>query len=160
MRLVSSCLLASSLLGACVGAASAQTPAQNGEAYLRAVAASERTLQAWLRDADVKTTLMPDRVDGQARVYTPHNSGADLYPYLILTARLTDPALYRGRMMEMLRNEIRFTTAEGVVPGNLDLATGTLGPASCSAPASTPRTAWSPSPSCSAARPGSPAWPT
>ncbi len=64
MRPVVSCLLASSLLGACAGTASAQTPALNGEAYQRAVAASERTLQAWLRDADPKTTLMPDRVDG------------------------------------------------------------------------------------------------
>jgi len=118
-------LLLSSSLGAF-----AQTPAQNGEAYQRAVAASERTLQAWLRDADARTTLMPDRVDGEARVATPHNFAADLYPYLILTARLTDPALYEGRMMEMLRNEVRFMTADGSVPGNLDLKTGTLGPAS------------------------------
>ncbi len=33
-------------------------------------------------------------------------------------------------MMEMLRNEVRYMTADGSVPGNLDLATGTLGPAS------------------------------
>jgi hypothetical protein len=130
MRLVSSCLLASSIVGACVGTADAQTPADNGEAYRRAVAASERTLQAWLRDADARTTLMPDRVDGQARVATPHNFAADLYPYLILTARFTDPSLYGGKMLEMLRNEVRYMTADGSVPGNLDLATGTLGPAS------------------------------
>jgi len=130
MRPVVSCLLASSLLGPCAGIASSQTPLLNGEAYRTAVAASERTLQAWLRDADPKTTLMPDRVVGQARVATPHNFAADLYPYLILTARLTDPALYDGKMMEMLRNEVRYMTADGSVPGNLDLATGTLGPAS------------------------------
>ncbi len=108
----------------------AQTPAQNGDAYQRAIAAADRTLRAWLRDADPATTLMPDRVDGQARVATPHNFAADLYPYLILTARLTDPALYEGRMMEMLRNEVRYTTVDGSVPGNRDLTTGTLGPAS------------------------------
>ncbi len=124
MRLVSSCLLAGSISAPCVGAASSQTPAQHAEAYRRAVAASERTLQAWLRNADARTTLMPDRVDGQARVATPHNFAADLYPYLILTARLTDPAAYRGTMMEMLRNEVRYMTADGSVPGNLDLATG------------------------------------
>ncbi|MGH9314825.1 MAG: hypothetical protein ACRD1S_16705, partial [Vicinamibacterales bacterium] len=64
------------------------------------------------------------------REYTPHNSGADLYPYLILTAHLTDPALYRGRMMEMLRNEVRYTSAKASIPGNLDLTTGRLGPPS------------------------------
>jgi hypothetical protein len=64
------------------------------------------------------------------RLYTPHNSAADLYPYLILTAHLTDPELYRGRMLEMLRNEVRFTTREDSVPGNLELSTGELGPPS------------------------------
>jgi hypothetical protein len=33
-------------------------------------------------------------------------------------------------MMEMLRNEVRFTSAEASIPGNLDLATGRLGPPS------------------------------
>jgi len=83
--------------------------------------------------------LLPDRLPGvgsglqagdQTRLYTPHNSGADLYPYLILTAELTDPELYRGRMMEMLRNEIRYTNVTASIPGNLELATGKLGPAS------------------------------
>ena len=95
----------------------AQTPAENGVAYARAIAAAERTMQAWLRDADPKTGLMPDRLDGDSRVATPHNFAADLYPYLILTARLTDPALYEGRMLEMLRNEVRYTTADGVGAG-------------------------------------------
>ncbi|BCS32177.1 hypothetical protein TBR22_A13870 [Luteitalea sp. TBR-22] len=98
--------------------------------YATAMAACQRTLQAWLRDADPVTTLMPDRVTGQARVATPHNFSADLYPYLILTARFTDPAVYEGRMMEILRNEVRYMTADGSVPGNYDIATRTLGPAS------------------------------
>ena len=84
-------------------------------------------MQAWLRDADPKTGLMSDRLTGDSRASTPHNFAADLYPYLILTARLTDPALYEGRMLEMLRNEVRYMTAAGTVPGNLDLRTGTLG---------------------------------
>jgi hypothetical protein len=53
-----------------------------------------------------------------------------LYPYLILTAHLTDPQLFHGRMMEMLRNDVRYTNADRSVPGNLDLATGRLGPPS------------------------------
>jgi hypothetical protein len=104
---------------------------QNGAQAEAALAASQRLLHAWLKHADEKTLLLPDRVGRpNERVYTPHNSGADLYPYLILTSRLTDPELYRGRMMEMLRNEVRYTNVKAGVPGNLDLNTGKLGPAS------------------------------
>lgn len=97
-----------------------------------AVQASRALLHAWLQHADPKTLLLPDRPekDRTRWVYTPHNSGADLYPYLILTAQLTDPDLYRGRMLEMLRNEIRYTNVTGAIPGNLNLHTYELGPAS------------------------------
>ena len=111
---------------------------ENGRRFDQGAAAMQRLLKAWLAQADQKTLLLPDRVPGRrglkpgdtTRLYTPHNSGADLYPYLILTAHLTDPDLYHGRLMEMLRNEVRFTTVEGSIPGNLELSTGQLGPAS------------------------------
>jgi hypothetical protein len=110
-----------------------------GQRFERAVSAMQRVLQVWLTHADARTLLLPDRLPGpgsglrpgdEARVYTPHNSGADLYPYLILTAELTDPSLYRGRMLEMLRNEIRYTNTVASIPGNLDLKTRALGPPS------------------------------
>ncbi len=116
-----------------------QQARSNGQDFERTVASMRRLLHAWLAHADSKTLLLPDRVPGPgqglkpgdaSRLYTPHNSGADLYPYLILTAHLTDPAIYRGRMLEMLRNEVRYTSAQASVPGNLELSTGKLGPAS------------------------------
>lgn len=112
---------------------------ENGRRYEEGAAAIQRVLKAWLAHADQRTLLLPDRLPGglrglkegdTSRLYTPHNSGADLYPYLILTAHLTDPELYHGRMMEMLRNEIRYTTAQDSIPGNLELTTGELGPPS------------------------------
>ena len=104
----------------------------NGRQFERAVQASRRVLQVWLSHADAKTLLLPDRptADRAQLVYTPHNSGADLYPYLILTAQLTDPDLYHGRLLEMLRNEVQYTTVQRSIPANLTLATGALGPAS------------------------------
>jgi hypothetical protein len=111
----------------------------NAARFERAVGAMQRLLHAWLAHADERTKLLPDRIPGRAgglppgdtrRVYTPHNSGADLYPYLILTAHLTDPDLIDGRLLEMLRNDVRYTNARGGIPGNLDLSTGTLGPPS------------------------------
>jgi hypothetical protein len=101
----------------------------NAREFERAVQASDRLMRAWLRHADPKTLLLPDRPvpERAKRVYTPHNSGADLYPYLILTAHLTDPALYHGRMMDMLRNEVRYTTATRSIPANLTFESGQLG---------------------------------
>jgi hypothetical protein len=105
---------------------------ENALCFEQAAAASQRVLKAWLTHADPKTLLLPDNpAAGREKwIYTPHNSGADLYPYLILTAHLTDPDLYRGRMMEMLRNEIRYTTVQESIPANLSLASGKLGPPS------------------------------
>ena len=101
----------------------------NSRLFERAVHAAQRVLHAWLKHADPETQLLPDRplADRSRLVYTPHNSGADLYPYLILTSHLTDPDLYRGRMMEMLRNEVRYTSATRSIPGDLNLATRVLG---------------------------------
>ncbi len=111
---------------------------ENGRVFEQVMASKKRLLKAWLAHADSKTLLLPDRVPGRRglaagdvkRLYTPHNSGADLYPYLILTAHLTDPDLYRGRLLQMLRNEIRYTTVQESIPGNLEMAAGTLGPPS------------------------------
>ncbi len=113
-------------------AAAIERAGANGVQFNQTVAATRRLLHAWLAHADPRTLLLPDRLDSDrsAWLYTPHNSGADLYPYLVLTAQLTDPDLYEGRMMEMLRNEIRFTSAQASVPGNLTFATGVLGPPS------------------------------
>jgi len=104
----------------------------NARRFERAVSASQRVLQAWLKHADPETLLLPDRPvpDRSTWIYTPHNSGADLYPYLILTAHLTDPELYHGRMMEMLRNEVRRTTVQRSIPADLPLSTRKPGAAS------------------------------
>src|SRR5262245_29015912 len=108
------------------------TAEANARRFERAVHASERVLQAWLKHADPDTLLLPDypTVDRGKSIYTPHNSGADLYPYLILTAQLTDPDLYEGRLMEMLRNEVRYTTVQRSIPANLTLADHKVGAAS------------------------------
>ncbi|HXE81403.1 MAG TPA: hypothetical protein VNK41_11660 [Vicinamibacterales bacterium] len=116
-----------------------ETARRNGEQFEKSLAAMRRLLHAWLAEADPRTKLLPDRIPGRAgglpegetnRVYTPHNSGADLYPYLILTADLTDADLLDGRLLEMLRSEVRHTTVLKSIPGNLNLTTGEVGPPS------------------------------
>ncbi len=114
-----------------------QGAAKNGEVTERVFGKVRKMLRAWLSKADPKTMLLPDAVpdcgrtnDPRIGVYTPHNSGADNYPYLVAASFFTEQALYRGRMREMLRNEIRYTNVSGAVPGNLNFKDGTLGPMS------------------------------
>jgi hypothetical protein len=108
----------------------------NGEKVEEAFRRTRRMMHAWLAGADARTLLLPDVLPGFKRgpqglhVYRPHNSGADNYPYLVATAWFTDRPTFEGRMREMLRNEIRYTNARGGIPAELDLASGTLGPAS------------------------------
>lgn len=89
-----------------------------------------------LKYADSATLLIPDHFFAEERDrygrtnkhrYSPHNSGADHYPHLVITASILDPALYDGRMKEMLRNEVRFTNVKDGIPGNYDFKTRTLG---------------------------------
>ncbi len=131
-------LLATSLFAQHTNTESFRHARENGRTFEQAIASTQRLLRAWLEKADGRTLLLPDRIPGRRglalddanRLYTPHNSGADLYPYLIITAHLTDPDLYHGRMMHMLRNEVRYTTAQESIPANLEMTSGKLGPPS------------------------------
>lgn len=99
----------------------------------------DRMLRAWMAHSDPKTLLIPNRLPGgrpgrglapgeRSRIYEPHNSGADLYPYLVLAAEWTRPDLYRGPLLAMLRSEVRYTAAAGgLTAESLDLDTGVLG---------------------------------
>jgi hypothetical protein len=108
--------------------------AGNGVRVEELLGRARRVLHAWLRHADPQTLLLPDHLaafpsPGGPRppVYTPHNSAADNYPYLVLTAWFTDRGIYDGRMREMLRNELRFTNDAHGLPRTLDLTTRKLG---------------------------------
>jgi hypothetical protein len=113
------------------------SPAVRAERFERAVAAADRVMRAWLAKADPETGLLPDRLFGpgdgrrdgnRTREYTPHNSGADLYPYLILTAQITQPDLLDGVLLEMLRSDVRYTTSTaGALPGSFDFDTRRTG---------------------------------
>ena len=107
----------------------------NGMRTEELLSRARRVLHAWLRHADARTLLLPDYLPsfvegGKTRppIYTPHNSAADNYPYLALTAFFTDRATFDGRIRAMLRNEMRFTNDRHGLPRTLDFRDGTLGP--------------------------------
>jgi hypothetical protein len=110
--------------------------AENGGRVEEVFRKTRRMVHAWLEHADARTLLLPDtlplarRGNRTLHLYTPHNSGADNYPYLVATAFFTDRALYEGRLREMLLNEVRYTDTGNGIPGNLSLDSGKLGPPS------------------------------
>ncbi len=55
-------------------------PPFNDPAFRRALSAADRTLQAWLKQADARTGLMPDRLRVESRLSTPHNFSAAPLP--------------------------------------------------------------------------------
>ncbi|HOX03211.1 MAG TPA: hypothetical protein P5555_13245 [Candidatus Paceibacterota bacterium] len=68
-----------------------------------------RYLDGWLAEADPETGLIPRNLRESRDFWNGRDSAADNYPFMVLTAALIDPALYQGRMLDMLRTEQRLT---------------------------------------------------
>jgi hypothetical protein len=79
-------------------------------------------VEGWLKLADPKTGLVPrNRKD---RYWNAKDSAADNYPFMVLTTSFTDPVMFEGTMMEMLRNEIKLTSRIDALPDTYDFFTG------------------------------------
>ncbi len=84
---------------------------RNGAAAREALVRSHRVLHAYLRRLDPVTGLI--RTSARNANWTVHNAAADLYPFLVLAAYYTDRPAFRKEMLEILRNEVRYTTRLG-----------------------------------------------
>lgn len=82
----------------------------------------------WIEHADPRTQLFGDPEDEQNK-YSVQNEGADLYAHLVLTSYVTAPRIFNGFMLQALRKEVRYTTAEASIPANLRLKSGRMGAA-------------------------------
>ena len=67
-----------------------------------------RFVEGWLQYADRETGLIPQNLDSP--VWTPENSAADNYPFMVLTAHFTDRKMLDGVMRDILHSEVRCTT--------------------------------------------------
>lgn len=90
---------------------------RNGRLASEAFQRSNRTMHAWLARRDPTTGLLPRR--GSDPNWTVRDSAADLYPFLVLCAHFTEPALYGGAMLEILRQERRLTARLGRLSDDL-----------------------------------------
>lgn len=90
--------------------------AQNGrkshEMFFRAF----KYMEGWLAHADPKTGLIPRNLTVSRDLWNPEDAAADNYPFLVLTAFVTNQELFRGKMLEMLHTETRLTSRLGALP--------------------------------------------
>ena len=70
----------------------------------------------WLAHADPKTGLIPRNLTQDRDIWNAQDSAADNYPFMVLTAALTDRALFEGQMLNMLRTETKLTSRIGNMP--------------------------------------------
>jgi len=71
----------------------------------------------WLKHADPRTGLIPKGLRGNGRdIWNAQDAAADNYPFMVLTAAITDHPLFEGRMLDMLRTETRLTSRIGALP--------------------------------------------
>ena len=72
----------------------------------------------WLTLADSATGLIPRNInDAPSKdIWNAKDCAADNYPFIVLTSALLDRKLFDGKMMEMLRTEIRLTSRLGSLP--------------------------------------------
>ncbi|MFT7162264.1 MAG: hypothetical protein ACI9GZ_003453 [Bacteroidia bacterium] len=69
-----------------------------------------RFVDDWLKQADPETGLIPRNLDQNTDIWNAKDAAADNYPFMVLTTALTDPELFEGRMLDMLKTETRLTS--------------------------------------------------
>ena len=85
---------------------------QANEAFFRC----RRFVDGWLKHADEKTGLIPRNLTRHRDIWNAKDSAADNYPFMVLTAAMTDRKMFHGRMLDMLRTETRLTSRIGRLP--------------------------------------------
>jgi hypothetical protein len=81
---------------------------RNGRLAAEAFYRCRKYIDGWLARADPKTGLIPRNFRG-SDYWNGRDSAADNYPFMVLTAAMTDRPLLEGRLTEMLRTEIKLT---------------------------------------------------
>ncbi len=82
---------------------------RNGLQARRALHQSQRFVQGWLAKVDPKSGLIPENLSSGIDRWNGRNNAADNYPFMVLTAALTDRSLFDGQLLDMLRTEQRLT---------------------------------------------------
>jgi len=90
--------------------------AKNGRLANEMLFRANKYMHGWLQDADPETGLIPRNLTQSRDIWNPEDAAADNYPFMVLTAYLTDRDLFSGRMQAMLETETRLTSRLGAIP--------------------------------------------
>ncbi len=91
-----------------------QAARQNGEQAAELFGRCHHFVEGWLAHRDPDSGLIPQNL--KSPIWTPENSAADNYPFMVLTAHVTDPELLDGPLTDILHTEVRLTTRVGSLP--------------------------------------------
>jgi hypothetical protein len=94
---------------------------QNARHAAEAFYRSRKYIDGWLAHADPKTGLIPRNLR-ESHYWNGRDSAADNYPFMVLTAAMTDRPLLEGRLTEMLKTEIKLTCRVDRLPDDFDFA--------------------------------------
>lgn len=83
-----------------------------------------RYLHDWLEYADPETGLIPRSLHESIDLWDQKDAAADNYPFMVITASLTDRELFEGRMLEILRTETELTSRIGSIPDEYSFSKG------------------------------------
>jgi hypothetical protein len=75
-----------------------------------------RYVDGWLAHADPASGLIPRNLNESRDYWNGRDSAADNYPFMVLTAAMTDRPLMHGRLLDMLRTETRLTSRVDRLP--------------------------------------------
>ena len=90
--------------------------AENGKQAQEGFARSLKFVEGWMTKTDSITGLIPTNLTNANDIWEPHNSAADNYAFMVLTAYLTDKDLYNGKILEMLKTEMKLTSRVKSLP--------------------------------------------
>ena len=94
----------------------------NGRLANEGYSRCRRFVDGWLAHADEHTGLIPHKTTKEP-YWNAQDNAADNYPFMVLTASLTDRALLEGRMLDMLKTETRLTSRIDSLPDDYDFQT-------------------------------------
>jgi hypothetical protein len=93
-----------------------QQAIENGRAANEGFVRCKKFVAGWLVYADPNTGLIPRNLSQDKDIWNAQDSAADNYPFMVLTAAITDRQLFQGRMLDILKTETKLTSRVGNLP--------------------------------------------
>ena len=98
--------------------------ARNADRAQEVFTRCNRLMYAWYKYKGKDNYLLPQNL--KCREWNEHNSGADLWPFFVITAHYTDPPALNTFVRQTLLDEIRLTTRLGRIGDAYDIDKNTF----------------------------------